>query len=535
MLRVTCFGAAETVTGSNFLLETPEGKKILVDCGLFQGRKQLEERNRSDWGFRPEEIDLVFLTHAHIDHCGRLPKLVKDGFQGPIITSPPTAELCEILLQDSAHIQEMDAEWQSRKRLRKGQLPVDPLYTQEDVAQTLPLLKPQDRDKKITIEPGLRARLRNAGHILGSSILELWFKNGHEGLKLVFSGDLGKREQLIVKEAEEIFDADYLFVESTYGNRVHRSFAESKQELLEAITYSHANGEKILIPSFAVERTQEILYVLGQFERQGLLPDIPIYLDSPLAIKATEIFKKNKKCYDKEAMEIVNEGFNPFELKHLRYTLEAKESMAINMQRGPAIIIAGNGMCTAGRIKHHLKHNLWRKGCSVVIVGYQAMGTTGRKLVEGAKQIKILGESVNVRAKIFTIGGFSAHADQNDLLEWIKHFKTNPKIFLIHGEKESSQALAVRIKKELGLHTHIPRWRERLILKAKELESETQDLPSIESDFSIQAVNTIVDLETALGRLKKRIQAKEKLGQLAEEDIEHLEFLKEELQALLSI
>ena len=389
MIKVTCLGGAGSVTGSNYLVENVLGRKVLVDCGMFQGGKQMERRNIRPWDFDPSQISTLFLTHAHIDHSGRIPKLVKDGFNGRIITTPPTAELCKIMLLDSAHIQEMDAQWQTRKNKRRANKEVQPLYTTEDAEKSLQYFSPVERDEIITVEEGIRARLRNAGHILGSSILELWVSEGNSEIKLVFSGDIGKASQLILKDPHEVFNADYLFVESTYGNRLHKNFDDSKNELLEAINYAVSNNEKIIIPAFAVERTQEIIYLLNEFHRSGELPDIPIYLDSPLAIKATEIFKHNRKYYDEEAMEIVNQGFDPFDMPGLHYTSDTKESMAINERPGSAIIIAGSGMCTAGRIKHHLKHNLWRQGASIVIVGFQAQGTTGRQIVEGKKTVKI--------------------------------------------------------------------------------------------------------------------------------------------------
>jgi len=382
----------------------------------------VELRNWQDWGFDPTQIHTLFLTHAHIDHSGRIPKLVKDGFRGKIITSPPTAELCQIMLLDSAHIQEMDAEWQTRKDKRKGKKEILPLYTTKDATQSLQYLSPTERDQIITVEPGIKARLRNAGHILGSSIVELWIEEANQETKLVFSGDLGKQNQLIIKDPYEIFAADYLFIESTYGNRVHRPFEDSKKELLEAIQYALSHEEKVIIPAFALERTQEILYLLGEFWRDKILPNIPVYLDSPLAIQATQIFRKNKKYYDEQARAIVDQGFDPFDMPNLHFTPTTEESIAINEKPGSAIIIAASGMCTAGRIKHHLKHNLWRPGASIIIVGFQAQGTTGRKIVDGNKQVKIFREDVAVKAKVFTIGGFSAHADQKDLLEWVSHF-----------------------------------------------------------------------------------------------------------------
>lgn len=532
MIRVTCLGGAGSVTGSCYLVESPHNKKILVDCGMFQGGRQMEARNSEAWGFDPKEIETLFLTHAHIDHCGRIPKLVKDGFKGRIISSPPTAELCEIMLLDAAHIQEMDAEWQTRKNKRQAGRDVTPLYTTEDAEASLKYLHPTEKDQIITVESGVKARLRNAGHILGSSILELWVEDGGDPRKIVFSGDLGKKDQLIVKDPHEIFDADYLFVESTYGNRRHRTLEESKHELVEAIHYSVSAGEKIIIPAFAVERTQELLYVLGEFLRNGLIPDIPIYLDSPLAIKATEIFRKNKKYYDEEAIAILDSGYDPFAMPNLRFTPTTRESMGINEARGPAIVIAGSGMCTAGRIKHHLKHNLWRPGASIVIVGFQAKGTTGRQIVDGAKQVKIFRENVAVRAKVFTIGGFSAHADQEDLLGWVSHFESSPKVFVVHGEAVASTALAEKIEERLHLTAHIPMWKERLILKPKDVVWEKAPGEEAAPDMKTLFLNTLIDLENELKSLRKRVKSAEVETDMGEEEIDRLKYIQDELKSV---
>ena len=467
MVKVTCCGAAGSVTGSNFLVETSRGKSLIVDCGLFQGGKEMERRNWEGWGYDPKEVKNLILTHAHIDHSGRIPKIVKDGFRGKIITSPPTAELCKIMLLDSAHVQEMDAEWQTKKNRRQGKRGIEPLYRTRDAEESLRYLAPVELDQTIDLEPGSKVRLRNAGHVLGSAIAELWVEDEGKEIKIVFTGDMGKHDQLIVADPFEIVEADYLFIESTYGDRFHRTFEESKAELLEAIKYAISNKEKVIIPAFALERTQEILYLLGEFYRAGQLPDIPIYLDSPLAIKATEIFRRNKKYYDEAAQAIVGQGFDPFDMPNLKLTSTAGQSMKINQQRGSAIIIAGNGMCTAGRIKHHLKHNLWRPGASVVIVGFQAEGTTGRQIVNGAKMVTIFGQKIAVKAKVFTIGGLSAHADQADLLGWVGHFagKSKPRVFVIHGEAKSSEALANAIRRRFGLDVHVPQWREVLNLE----------------------------------------------------------------------
>jgi metallo-beta-lactamase family protein len=524
-------GGAGGVTGSCFLVESSDGKKILVDCGLFQGNKQMELRNWADWGFNPKDISTLFLTHAHIDHSGRIPKLVRDGFSGRIITSPPTAELCEIMLLDAAHIQEMDAEWQTKKNKRQSRSGIEPLYTTKDAEEAIRLFSPVEKDSLIQIGDGIKARLRNAGHILGSSILELWLETNGNEIKIVFSGDIGKQNQLIVKDPFEIFAADYLFIESTYGNRLHRSFEESKAELMVAIKHAVSNKEKVIIPAFAVERTQELIYILGKFQRNGELPDIPIYIDSPLAIKATQVFRKNRKYYDDEAMAIVKDGFDPFDMQNLRFTPATKESMAINDSHGSAIVIAGNGMCTAGRIRHHLKHNLWRKGASIVIVGYQADGTTGRKIVDGARSVKIFGESVDVNAKVFTIGGFSAHADQNDLLSWASNFReSKPRVFVIHGEQSSSEIFADKMRSSFGFEVHIPSYRERLILKPREMISEKITVPEAHKDYYHPAYNNIIDIENELNKLKKYLKKNE--DDLSEETLDRLAYLLEDIKEL---
>jgi len=536
MIKVTCLGGAGSVTGSNYLIENVLGKKVLVDCGMFQGGKQMEIRNIRPWDFDPSQISTLFLTHAHIDHSGRIPKLVKDGFKGRIITSPPTAELCEIMLLDSAHIQEMDALWQTRKNKRRSNKGVEPLYTTDDAVKSLRLLSPVERDEIIEVDEGIRARLRNAGHILGSSILELWVQEGSQEIKLVFSGDIGKANQLILKDPQNVFNADFLFVESTYGNRLHKTYEDSKKELLSAIKYAVSNKEKIIIPAFAVERTQEILYILGEFYRSGDLPDIPIYLDSPLAIKATEIFKRNRQYYDDEATEIVKKGFDPFDMPSLRCTPDTKDSIAINEKPGSAIVIAGNGMCTAGRIKHHLKHNLWREGASLVIVGFQAQGTTGRQIVEGKKTVKIFREDVAVRARVFTIGGFSAHADQNDLLRWVGNFaESKPRVFVVHGEASASLELSRLIADRLKLKTYVPSWRESLILKPREIPIEVAAAKDEEVMFAEDMIQVYAEVESELNRLRWRIHRAENKDRITDDDIDRLRYIQEEIRQILMV
>lgn len=533
MVKVTCFGGAGTVTGSNYLIETSDGRKVLLDCGLFQGGKEMEQRNWGPWGYDPKAIEHLILTHAHIDHSGRIPKLVKDGFRGKIITSPPTTELCEIMLLDSAHVQEMEAEWQSRKKRRQARKGLQPLYTTIDAEESLKLLVPTELDRIVDLEPGIKVRLRNAGHILGSSIVELWIEDEGKTTKVVFSGDLGKRNQLIVEDPDEVSEADYLFVESTYGNRLHRSFEESKAELLEAIRYAVSHDEKVIIPAFAVERTQEILYILGEFSRAGELPNIPIYLDSPLAIKATLIFRRNRKYFDKEADEIVANGGDPFNMPGLKLTQSAADSMKINQLKESAIVISANGMCTAGRIKHHLKHNLWRAGASIVIVGFQAQGSTGRQIVDGAKTVTIFGEKIAVRAKVYTIGGLSSHADKGDLLKWVANFteKSKPRVFVVHGESVSSGDLAQAVTEQFGLEAYVPRWRETLRLEPGEWAPEKiSEPPSAVLRRNMLALTA--DLEAELSDLREHLIDTEK--EITEEEAAALASIRDRLKALIA-
>ena len=463
-MEITCLGAARCVTGSCFLLDN--GRKYLIDCGLFQGGKEMEARNREPWGFHPGEVSALFLTHAHIDHCGRLPKLVRDGFRGKIYATLPTVELVKILLLDSAHIQEMEAELETRKNRRRGKPEITPLYTADDAEACFPLFEVVPMDELIHVDARLGVCFRNAGHILGSCILEVWSGPPPTAHKVVFSGDLGRKDQLIVEDPQSIFAADTLLIESTYGNRNHKSMEESRAELLEAIRYSYQQREKVIIPAFAVERTQELLYVIGEFFRDGLIPSMPVYLDSPLAIAATEIFRRMLDYYDEAATAMMHRGRDPFTFPQLVLSRTAEQSIAINEAEGPAIVIAGNGMCTAGRIKHHLKHNLWRKGASLVIVGFQAAGSLGRRLVEGDRTVRIYGEKIAVHARVFTIGGFSAHADQTTLLDWLGHFQ-NPKmqVYVIHGEPSASESFASLVNARLGFSAHVPAIGEVIALR----------------------------------------------------------------------
>ncbi len=475
MVKIHFLGAARTVTGSAFLLEGL-GKKILVDFGMFQGPQDLRMRNRRNFSFEPEELDFMLLTHAHIDHSGLIPRLYKEGFNGNVITTEATADLCKIMLPDSGHIQEMEVEWKNRKRSRAGKAPLEPLYTADEALEALQIFKGFPYGQKIELSPGIYIRFQDAGHILGSAIIELWFEAQGEKMKVVFSGDLGSTNQPIICDPTIIKEADYVIMESTYGKRFHEGKEEKVNKLLMIIKDTIARGGNVVIPAFAVERTQEILYYLNYFVQNRIIPSIPVYVDSPLAISATKIFKEHLEVFDKETQALLEEGDDPFWFPGLAFTRKVEESMAINEVDESAIIISASGMAEAGRIKHHLKYNLWRPESSVVFVGYQAQGTLGRSILEGAKKVKIFGEEIAVRAHVHSISGFSAHADQNGLLKWLNGFEQKPKkVFLVHGEEEGSLALEKKINGELGLATYVPQLKDCILLKPQATQTVSED------------------------------------------------------------
>lgn len=460
-MKIQFLGAAQTVTGSCHMMETG-GRRFAVDCGMHQGNAEIEKRNYDSWKYNPEDVEFFLVTHAHIDHSGLLPRMVKEGFSGAIYCTPPTRDLLEIMLEDSAHIQEMEAEWRNKKRQRYGQDTTTPLYTIADARKTLELIRTVEYDQPFEPVQGVTATYRDAGHILGSAFIELHVEEDDGEFKAVFSGDLGRPDQLLIKDPSIIEDAHYLFMESTYGDRDHKDESSSREELAEAIAYAYGNREKVIIPAFAVERTQEVLYSLYLLSKEGKLPeDMPVYVDSPMAIRATEVFRKHPKYFDEATAEILKNGEDPLKLPNLSYTLSTGDSKGINETGGPAVVISASGMCNAGRIKHHLRHNLWRPGAAVVFVGYQGKGTPGRKIVDGAESIRIFGEDIAVKAKVFTIGGFSAHAGQSEILTWLEHFKTRDmKIFLVHGEQMKQRQLAKLIRERFSLDVHIPDYLE---------------------------------------------------------------------------
>jgi len=455
-MKLGFLGACREVTGSMFLVETQD-IRILIDCGMFQGKE--EDLNYESFLFDPKSINYIILTHAHIDHTGLIPKVCKEGFEGKIIATEATVDLCSVMLPDSGHIQEAETEWQNRKRSRTGKSLLKPLYTAEDAYYSLKFFEKVKYNEVISLSNNIRIIFRDAGHILGSSIIEMYIQENSQEIKLLFSGDLGNESQPIVNDPTLIEETDYLIMESTYGNRLHETKGIKEELLLKIINDTLKKGGNIVIPAFAVERTQEILYYLDKFikEKKLLKSDIPIFVDSPLAIEVTEIFKKYPNLYDKETVDLLNSGENPFSFANIVFTQSVEESKAINSYEGSCIIISSSGMCDAGRIKHHLKHNLWRSESSIVIVGYQAEGTLGRKLLDGAEYVKIFDENIKVNASIYNIDGFSGHADRDVLMKWLKSFKHIGKIFLVHGEEEAILSFSNLIKNEtLHKDVYIP-------------------------------------------------------------------------------
>ena len=443
-MKIKFCGAAISVTGSCHLVITDK-YKILLDCGQFQGGKAMEELNYMDFGFDPSEIDYMFLSHAHIDHCGRIPLLVKRGFKGNIYCTDATADLADIMLKDSGYIHEKEAEWKNRKAERAGRKFIEPLYTYKDAAASIEFLKPVLYGQTIEINEDIRVRFKDAGHILGSAIIELWIKEAGKESKIVFSGDLGVKGRPILRDPEFIEEADFVIMETTYGNRVHPNNENSVKDLIDIILRTKERGGTVVIPSFAVGRTQELIYQLNMFYEENedyrdRLEDLTVYVDSPMATNATEIFRRNAQVFDEETKEYILKGDNPLDFKNLKFTRTSDESRMLNFDPSPKVIISASGMCEAGRIKHHLKHNLWDPKNSVVFVGYQAEGTLGRSIVNGDKDVSIFGEKIHINAEIYNLEGFSGHADREGLLEWISSFTKAPKeIFLVHGEEKSKK------------------------------------------------------------------------------------------------
>jgi len=455
-MKLTFYGAARAVTGSCYCLETG-GKRVLIDCGLQQGR---DETDNEQFYFNAAEIDYVLVTHAHIDHSGRLPLLVKKGFRGEIITTRLTAELLYIMLLDSAHIHEMEAQWENQKGKRAGKEPKEPLYTAEDVLNCLKLIRTYDYDQEFELFDGLKCRFQDAGHLLGSAFIEMWVTEGDIAKKIVFSGDIGNINQPIIRNPTIIEEADYVVTESTYGNRYHEGEGEYIDGLAEILDETFAKGGNVIIPAFAVGRTQELLYFFRAIKKHGLVkskPDFEVYVDSPLAKQATEVFSGDLTGYmDDEAKALVLDGECMLCFPNLKLTQTTDESRALNNDMTPKVIISASGMCDAGRIRHHLKHNLWRPECAVVFVGFQAQGSLGRMLLDGVKKVKLFGEEIAVKAKIVNFKGLSSHADLDGLKDWITGFNPKPRhVFVVHGDTDAIDSYVDTLK-NMGIEAHAP-------------------------------------------------------------------------------
>lgn len=449
---LTPLGAAGEVTGSCYLLEAG-GHRVLLECGLFQGGYAAERRNAAALRFDPADIDAIVLSHAHLDHSGLLPRVVRAGYSGPVYATPATIDLLQVMLRDAAHLQERDAEWENKRRRRAGRDPIEPLYTVADAEATLELCVPVDYHRPTAILDDLTLTYHDAGHILGSAVVDLRVVAEGRPVRVVFSGDLGNAETALLRDPESVDGADLMLVESTYGDRDHRPIGETIEELAEALAAAAASGGNVIVPAFAVGRTQELLYRLGTLHRQGRMPQQRVFLDSPMAIAATRVYRRHSELLDAAGRERLGDGLGSPQdwLPQLRFAETPEESMAINKISGGAVVIAGSGMCNGGRVRHHLKYNLWRREAHVVIRGFQAAGTPGRALVDGARKVRLLGAEIAVRAAIHTLGGFSAHMGQSGLVRWVgRAHDPTPRLHLVHGEPEKQAALAERIARDLG-------------------------------------------------------------------------------------
>ena len=533
-MKITFLGAAKTVTGSNFLVEAA-GKKFLVDCGMYQGQAEEEWENSAPFAYDVHEIDFMLLTHAHIDHSGRIPKLYNEGFRGPIYATKATCDLCSIMLPDSGHIQEMEIEWKNRKRVRKGLDPEPPLYTAEDATKCLEVFRSVKYDEIIDIDENIHVRFNDAGHMLGSAIIEIWADEDGKRTKAVFTGDLGNNDIPLLSEPTMIDDADYLVMESTYGGRLHNRNDDKAEMFLNIVSETLDKGGTVVIPSFAVGRTQEILYELNNLKevrndeefkkKYQKLMNVPVYVDSPLAISATEIFKDNMDIFDEETQEIIKSGDNPLEFPGLQFTKTADESKALNEKQESSIIISASGMCEVGRIKHHLKHNLWNPNSTILFVGYQAPGTLGRKIVEGAKKVKIFGEEIAVNARIEYIEGYSGHADQEWLLNFVYSFLKKPRtIFLVHGEPEGQIILKQKLQGTTQIPVIIPEYGEQY-----ELNEEVERLGRVKGAKEHERKYIRLEVLDRIQTLKEEL---EDMSDIVQKDMLHEDSKDEDIEKL---
>ena len=514
-MKITFLGATKMVTGSNFLVEGA-GKKFLVDCGMYQGGDRDEMQNHEPFAY-VNEIDFMLLTHAHIDHSGRIPKLYKEGYRNPVITTKATRDLCSIMLPDSGHIQEQEIEWRNRKRMREGKEALPPLYTAQDAIDTMEIFKPVNYDEIIEIDPNIYVRFNDAGHMLGSAIIEIWVKEDGKETKAVFTGDLGNNDIPLLSSPTMIDNCDYLVMESTYGGRLHIRNDEKANLFLNIVSETLDKGGTVVIPSFAVGRTQEILYELNNLKdaqdseefkkKYATLMKAPVYVDSPLAISATEVFRENANLFDEETQALIERGDNPLEFPGLQFTRTADESKALNEKNESAIIISASGMCEVGRIKHHLKHHLWDPNSTVLFVGYQAPGTLGRRIVDGEKVVRIFGEEIAVNARIEYIEGYSGHADQEWLMNFIYSFITKPKhVFLVHGEPNGQEILKAKIEEEAKLPVIIPEYGQTYTLDDNLTMEQTVAPIAIQSSAKREVLDKIKLLKNELNDMESIVR-----------------------------
>ena len=540
-MNITFLGATKTVTGSNFLVEGA-GKKFLVDCGMYQGQAKDELENEAPFLYDVKTIDFMLLTHAHIDHSGRIPKLYNEGYRNKIYATKATCDLCSIMLPDSGHIQEQENEWKNKKRKRKGQNQLPPLYTAEDAIKSLEIFEPVKYDEIIEIDENIHVRFNDAGHMLGSSIIEVWVKEDGKEIKTVFTGDIGNNDIPLLSSPTMIEDADFLVMESTYGDRLHVKTENKAQLFLEIVSETLENGGTVVIPSFAVGRTQEILYELNlikeekskdpKFTREyETLMRAPVYVDSPLAISATEVFRKNENLFDDETKALIEKGDNPLEFPGLKFTRTAEESKALNESDIPSVIISASGMCEVGRIKHHLKHNIWNPNSTILFVGYQAPGTLGRKIVDGAKKVKIFGEEFSVNARVEYIEGYSGHADQQWLLNFIYSFINKPKhIFLVHGEPNGQLVLKNKIIESTQIPVTIPDYGEKYTLDEKLKVEKAYDDPVDKKYLRLQILERMQTLSEEIEDMKAIVQEDMLSKDRSDEEINKLHEKVKELE-----
>ncbi|HEG43413.1 MAG TPA: MBL fold metallo-hydrolase [Phycisphaerales bacterium] len=460
------YGAAENVTGSCFLLQV-DGIKILIDCGLYQER-DLRDRNWDEFPVPANEIDAVLITHAHIDHCGRLPKLVKEGFSGKIYCTHATKEIAGIVLLDCGHLQEEDAEYKRKRHKKQGRVPdrpVEALYNVEDAEKTLPHFSSVDYKQPIVIANNFEVTFHDAGHILGSSIIKIKVPIDGQSRTLLFTGDVGRAGRPILQDPSIFDEADYILLESTYGDRTHDTFEDTKEKLTEAINNAFEAGGNILVPSFAIERSQEIMYFLNELIMEDKIPPIMAFLDSPMAVRVTDVFRKHPELFDKETKALLKHGDSPFDTPCMQMVRTTRESKAINKIRGTIMVIAGSGMCTGGRIKHHLAAHISNPETTVLFVGYQAVGTLGRQIIEGEKEVRILGQNHHVAAKIVKVLGFSAHADKDELFNWLGNFKNPPRhLFVVHGETKAAHSFAEYVKEKKQWNATVPQYQQEIAI-----------------------------------------------------------------------